>query len=151
MGIPLYRIKSIRTLYGEDPQGDSVIDFGNANIRPTPWGHVIAARITSENPEEGKFVLHINSSSICIYRWRWTIAFCASFIFFCISVPTLSWVATTLRLRLRNVFFFLILLRQKQHFAQVSQLRNVKLLWKGFWIPGTFWCLVLLVLLVLMT
>ncbi|KAK2717768.1 hypothetical protein QYM36_006530, partial [Artemia franciscana] len=53
MGIPLYRIKSIRTLYGEDPQGDSVIDFENANIRPTPWGHVIAARITSENPEEG--------------------------------------------------------------------------------------------------
>uniref|UniRef100_UPI00358EE22F acetyl-CoA carboxylase-like isoform X2 n=1 Tax=Myxine glutinosa TaxID=7769 RepID=UPI00358EE22F len=53
MGIPLYRIKDIRVLYGEAPWGDTVIDFETARNVPIPHGHVIAARITSENPDEG--------------------------------------------------------------------------------------------------
>lgn len=53
MGIPLYRIKDIRLLYNESPWGDNAIDFDNVKYKPHPWGHVIAARITSENPDEG--------------------------------------------------------------------------------------------------
>lgn len=53
MGIPLNRIKDIRVLYGESPWGDSVIDFDGPRYKPQPLGHVIAARITSENPDEG--------------------------------------------------------------------------------------------------
>ncbi|KAK3798057.1 hypothetical protein RRG08_034617 [Elysia crispata] len=53
MGLPLYRIKDIRLLYGEDPWGSTKIDFEDPNIKPCPKGHVIAARITSENPDEG--------------------------------------------------------------------------------------------------
>ncbi|XP_075875662.1 acetyl-CoA carboxylase isoform X1 [Nelusetta ayraudi] len=53
MGIPLYRIKDIRMLYGETPWGDNFINFENLECMPSPRGHVIAARITSENPDEG--------------------------------------------------------------------------------------------------
>ncbi|XP_032823616.2 acetyl-CoA carboxylase 1 isoform X2 [Petromyzon marinus] len=53
MGIPLYRIKDIRILYGEPPWGDAPIDFEIPPRTPSPRGHVIAARITSENPDEG--------------------------------------------------------------------------------------------------
>uniref|UniRef100_A0A8D2PMG0 acetyl-CoA carboxylase n=1 Tax=Zosterops lateralis melanops TaxID=1220523 RepID=A0A8D2PMG0_ZOSLA len=53
MGIPLHRIKDIRVLYGESPWGDSLISFDSPSNPPVPRGHVIAARITSENPEEG--------------------------------------------------------------------------------------------------
>ncbi|XP_064490125.1 acetyl-CoA carboxylase-like isoform X4 [Ornithodoros turicata] len=53
MGLPLHHIKDIRLLYGESPWGDSVIDFDNPPQRPRPLGHVIAARVTSENPDEG--------------------------------------------------------------------------------------------------
>lgn len=53
MGLPLYNIKDIRLLYGESPWGMTEIDFDNPRQRPSPWGHVIAARITSENPDEG--------------------------------------------------------------------------------------------------
>uniref|UniRef100_A0A673CY40 acetyl-CoA carboxylase n=1 Tax=Sphaeramia orbicularis TaxID=375764 RepID=A0A673CY40_9TELE len=53
MGIPLYRIKDIRLLYGETPWGDSMINFETPDCIPSPRGHVIAARITSENPDEG--------------------------------------------------------------------------------------------------
>lgn len=53
MGIPLYRIKDIRLLYGESPWDSNVIDFDIPPNKPRPWGHVIAARITSENPDEG--------------------------------------------------------------------------------------------------
>jgi len=52
MGIPLYRIKDIRVLYGEEPWADTVIDFDDPINKPVPKGHVIAARITSENPDE---------------------------------------------------------------------------------------------------
>ncbi|KAK0166882.1 hypothetical protein PV327_004353 [Microctonus hyperodae] len=53
MGLPLHHIKDIRLLYGESPWGDSLIDFDQPRHKPQPWGHVIAARITSENPDEG--------------------------------------------------------------------------------------------------
>uniref|UniRef100_A0A8C0HIY3 acetyl-CoA carboxylase n=1 Tax=Chelonoidis abingdonii TaxID=106734 RepID=A0A8C0HIY3_CHEAB len=53
MGIPLYRIKDIRVMYGVSPWGDVPIDFDNSAHVPCPRGHVIAARITSENPDEG--------------------------------------------------------------------------------------------------
>ncbi|XP_075070318.1 acetyl-CoA carboxylase 2 isoform X2 [Mixophyes fleayi] len=53
MGVPLYRIKDIRVLYGETPWGDFPINFENPTNMPNPRGHVIAARITSENPDEG--------------------------------------------------------------------------------------------------
>ncbi|CAL1538931.1 unnamed protein product [Lymnaea stagnalis] len=53
MGLPLHRMKSIRLLYGLDPWGDTDIDFDNPLVKPNPRGHVIAARITSENPDEG--------------------------------------------------------------------------------------------------
>lgn len=51
MGLPLHRIKDIRLLYGQSSYGDNQIDFNKGRARP--WGHVIAARITSENPDEG--------------------------------------------------------------------------------------------------
>jgi biotin carboxylase len=53
MGIPLHRIKSIRSLYGHNESLDTVIDFATVVPRPVPSGHVISARITSENPDEG--------------------------------------------------------------------------------------------------
>ncbi|XP_022251456.1 acetyl-CoA carboxylase isoform X2 [Limulus polyphemus] len=53
MGIPLHRIKDIRVLYGESLWDDSEINFDQPNHKPYPWGHVIATRITSENPDEG--------------------------------------------------------------------------------------------------
>lgn len=53
MGLPLHYIKDIRLLYGESPWGSTEIDFDQPRHKPQPWGHVIAARITSENPDEG--------------------------------------------------------------------------------------------------
>ncbi|XP_017779998.1 PREDICTED: acetyl-CoA carboxylase isoform X2 [Nicrophorus vespilloides] len=53
MGLPLHYIKDIRLLYGESPWGMTEIDFDQPKHKPQPWGHVIAARITSENPDEG--------------------------------------------------------------------------------------------------
>lgn len=58
MGIPLFRIKDIRMMYGVSPWGDAPIDFENSAHVPCPRGHVIAARITSENPDE--VTLHLN-------------------------------------------------------------------------------------------
>ncbi|KAF7687781.1 acetyl-CoA carboxylase-like isoform X1 [Silurus meridionalis] len=52
MGIPLHRIKDIRVLYGESPWDDNRINFEDPECLPSPHGHVIAARITSENPDE---------------------------------------------------------------------------------------------------
>ena len=61
MGIRLHRIKSIRLLYGEAPFGISPIDFDEPENKPIPNGHAIAARITSENPDE---VRRKNTSAI---------------------------------------------------------------------------------------
>ncbi|XP_027422308.1 acetyl-CoA carboxylase 2 isoform X1 [Bos indicus x Bos taurus] len=53
MGVPLHRLKDIRLLYGESPWGVTPISFETPSNPPIPRGHVIAARITSENPDEG--------------------------------------------------------------------------------------------------
>lgn len=60
MGIPLYRIRDIRTLYGMDPKGSGKIDFDfldpasySTQRKPQPKGHVVACRITAENPDTG--------------------------------------------------------------------------------------------------
>ena len=60
MGIPLHRIKHIRQLYGVAHGGNSEIDFDmvkpDANQlqrKPRPKGHVVAVRITAENPDAG--------------------------------------------------------------------------------------------------
>ncbi|KAI0358341.1 acetyl CoA carboxylase [Trametes cingulata] len=60
MGIPLHRIRHIRTLYGVAPNGTSEIDFDMVNPdasklqrKPRPKGHVVAVRITAENPDAG--------------------------------------------------------------------------------------------------
>ncbi|KAH8116533.1 acetyl CoA carboxylase [Phellopilus nigrolimitatus] len=60
MGIPLHRIRDIRTLYGVAPHASSEIDFDmvdpqadSAQRRPRPKGHVVAVRITAENPDAG--------------------------------------------------------------------------------------------------
>lgn len=56
MGIKLYNIPDIRTLYREtrfsDNYGGSVIDFDNVKRIPA-YGHCIAVRITAENAEAG--------------------------------------------------------------------------------------------------
>lgn len=60
MGIPMSRIRDIRILYGLSPNSASDIDFSFSNPssliiqrKPSPKGHVIAVRITAENPEAG--------------------------------------------------------------------------------------------------
>ncbi len=60
MGVPLHRIRDIRTLYGLDPHGSTEIDFDGTNPesankqrKPRPKGHVVACRITGENPDAG--------------------------------------------------------------------------------------------------
>ncbi|XP_045221816.2 acetyl-CoA carboxylase 2 isoform X2 [Macaca fascicularis] len=53
MGVPLHRLKDIRLLYGESPWGVTPISFETPSNPPFARGHVIAARITSENPDEG--------------------------------------------------------------------------------------------------
>ena len=55
MGIPLHRIKEIRLFFGAEPWEDGKLDLRQENPAepPFPRGHVIAARITSENPDEG--------------------------------------------------------------------------------------------------
>ena len=52
MGIPMHRISDIRKLYGLDPTGTSWADFKSLK-RPSPRGHCISCRITSEDPKEG--------------------------------------------------------------------------------------------------
>ncbi|KAJ3357332.1 acetyl-coenzyme-A carboxylase [Allomyces javanicus] len=60
MGIPLHRIPHIRLMYGLPPTGTSPIDFHFTDAqsihrqrKPAPRGHVIACRITAENPDAG--------------------------------------------------------------------------------------------------
>lgn len=55
MGVPLHRIKDIRILFGEAPWAETLLDFSYTEVKPQPKGHVIAARITSENPDEGDY------------------------------------------------------------------------------------------------
>lgn len=51
MGIPLYRVPDIRRFYGLDPNGSEPIDFMTQDY-PYPNCHVIASRITAENPDD---------------------------------------------------------------------------------------------------
>jgi acetyl-CoA carboxylase/biotin carboxylase 1 len=60
MGIPLHCVHDIRLLYGLSPKGTHEIDFHfvrsesyQIQRRPQPKGHVIACRITAENPDQG--------------------------------------------------------------------------------------------------
>jgi acetyl-CoA carboxylase/biotin carboxylase 1 len=60
MGIPLHRIRDIRQLYGVAPNATSEMDFDMARPdssqlqrKPRPKGHVVAVRITAENPDAG--------------------------------------------------------------------------------------------------
>jgi acetyl-CoA carboxylase / biotin carboxylase 1 len=52
MGVPLERIPDVRAFYGEAPLGAEPIDFASREPLP-PRGHVIAVRITAENPAAG--------------------------------------------------------------------------------------------------
>jgi len=52
MGIPLQNIPDIRRFYGLDPQDILPIDFMAADYPPIE-NHVMASRITAENPDEG--------------------------------------------------------------------------------------------------
>lgn len=52
MGIPLHRMPDIRRFYGEAADGVAAIDF-MVRRYTLPRRHVIAARITAENPDEG--------------------------------------------------------------------------------------------------
>lgn len=54
MGIPLVRIKDIRALFGLSQSSDFSITLSeNLQLRAQPTSHVIAVRITSEDPDEG--------------------------------------------------------------------------------------------------
>ncbi|KAI3661152.1 hypothetical protein MP638_005589 [Amoeboaphelidium occidentale] len=56
MGIPLKSICDIRKLYQLDEFPGEDVDFDqihSSDLRPHPKGHVIAARITAENPDAG--------------------------------------------------------------------------------------------------
>ena len=57
MGLPLHQIRDIRTLYGYEPRKFQSIDFVSASTdrtrQPRPKGHVVAVRITAENPDAG--------------------------------------------------------------------------------------------------
>ena len=52
MGIPLNRIPDVRRFYGLDPDSDTEINFMEDEYS-LPERHLIAARITAENPDEG--------------------------------------------------------------------------------------------------
>jgi len=52
MGIPLTRIPEVRRFYSRDIDGEDSIDFLEEDYKPVD-SHVIAARITAENPDEG--------------------------------------------------------------------------------------------------
>ncbi|KAF0697377.1 Aste57867_11929 [Aphanomyces stellatus] len=52
MGIPLHMIPDVRRLYQKDSFGKTPIDF-DTDKQAAPHGHVIAARITAEDPNAG--------------------------------------------------------------------------------------------------
>jgi len=52
MGIPLSNVPAIRAMYGKDVTENTPIDFAKEEYLPIKK-HVIAARITAENPDEG--------------------------------------------------------------------------------------------------
>ena len=72
MGLPLNNLKDIRCFYGENPFGTNEINFEKPPIPPRPKGHVIAARITSENPDEVRlcslFALSVMSFHLTLFH-----------------------------------------------------------------------------------
>ncbi|KAA0173957.1 hypothetical protein FNF27_04518 [Cafeteria roenbergensis] len=52
MGLPLHRIADVRKLFGASATGSEPINFDETEQVP-PLGHVIASRITAENPDSG--------------------------------------------------------------------------------------------------
>lgn len=86
MGIPLHRIKDIRLLYGEAPWVDTIINFENPVCVPSPRGHVIAARITSENPDEVR-LHHLTNDAF----------FCSVSLLFCADLVSLTGLQTQFR------------------------------------------------------
>lgn len=52
MGIPLHLMRQIRSLWRQPEEESSTFEFAN-ETRSKPSGHVIAARITAENPDAG--------------------------------------------------------------------------------------------------
>lgn len=52
MGIPLSNMPQIRAFYGKNVEENSAIDFLEEEYPPITK-HVLAARITAENPDEG--------------------------------------------------------------------------------------------------
>lgn len=64
MGVPLHRLKDIRLLYGESPWGVTPISFETPSNPPLARGHVIAARITSENPDEASWEVPHPASAV---------------------------------------------------------------------------------------
>eukprot|EP00966_Prymnesium_polylepis_P292106 6746052-Prymnesium_polylepis.1 len=53
MGIPLHNIPEVRTFYGKDFGGIGEFDLDYFKPNSAYEKHVIAARITAENPDEG--------------------------------------------------------------------------------------------------
>jgi len=53
MGIPLYNLPEVRSFYGEDPDGIGEFDLNVFKKQSDYEKHLIAARITAENPDEG--------------------------------------------------------------------------------------------------
>lgn len=52
MGVPLWRMPTVRALYGQDPKGDSPFDLEVTPQKPADC-HVFAVRITAEDANEG--------------------------------------------------------------------------------------------------
>lgn len=66
MGIPLSNVPAIRNFYGLDPTEKKTIDFFNDRYK-YPEKHVIAARITAENPDEGNVLrnkMHLSFTNL---------------------------------------------------------------------------------------
>jgi acetyl-CoA carboxylase / biotin carboxylase 1 len=61
MGIPFYNVPEIRRFFGRDMYGTDNSDFMEKWSKPPVDSHVIAARITAENADEG---FHPTSGSI---------------------------------------------------------------------------------------
>lgn len=53
MGIPLYNVPEIRRFWGSDYDGVGEIDLTHFKPSSEYPKHVMAARITAENPDEG--------------------------------------------------------------------------------------------------
>merc|ERR1719487_2208416 len=53
MGIPLYNVPEVRTFYNQDPEGIGEFDLDYFKPYSEYPKHVMAARITAENPDEG--------------------------------------------------------------------------------------------------